>query len=36
MSDKMADRRIAPRYPLILRAEVMELSGGRQNHRAHF
>ena len=28
MSDKMADRRITPRYPLILRAELTELTGG--------
>jgi len=28
MPDKMADRRVAPRYPIILRAELVELSGG--------
>jgi hypothetical protein len=28
MPDKMADRRVAPRYPIILRAELIELSGG--------
>ncbi len=28
MPNKMADRRVAPRYPLILRAEVVELSRG--------
>jgi len=28
MPDKMSDRRVAPRYPIILRAELVELSGG--------
>ncbi len=28
MPDKMADRRVAPRYPIILKAELIELSGG--------
>jgi len=28
MPDKMADRRVAPRYPIILSAELTELSGG--------
>ena len=28
MPDKMSDRRVAPRYPIILRAELTELSGG--------
>lgn len=28
MPNKMADRRVAPRYPIILRAELTELSGG--------
>jgi PilZ domain len=28
MPDKMADRRVTPRYPIILRAELIELVGG--------
>ena len=28
MPDKMADRRVAPRYPIIRKAEVIEIEGG--------
>lgn len=28
MPDKMADRRVAPRYPLILRVELVEFPAG--------
>jgi hypothetical protein len=28
MPDKMSDRRVASRYPIILKAELTELSGG--------
>lgn len=30
MPDKMSDRRVAPRYPIIVRAELVELASGAQ------